>query len=355
MNAKEASRNVLVYKSFDKKDFHFLEKYSSICILTDDNTHEHCYPLIKDILPAHHITLTITPGEEYKILNTCTLIWQFLTENKFDRKSIVVNLGGGVIGDMGGFCASTYKRGIDFVQMPTTLLAQVDASVGGKLGIDFNGFKNHIGVFKMPRKVMIYPSFIKTLTKRELISGYAEVIKHALIRDVIHWDILKRVNEIDTLDWHQIIHHSIEIKSFVVEEDPFEKGLRKILNFGHTIGHAIESYFLENKENKLLHGEAIAIGMICEAYISYLKGFINEATFNEIKSYLLKVYKPVEITADDIEKILPLTLQDKKNTKGVISASLLATTGKANFDQPISLEEVKDSLEKYTSYQVKIG
>jgi len=355
MNAKEASRNVLVYKSFEKKDFHFLEKYSSICILTDDNTHEHCYPLIKDILPAHHITFTITSGEEHKTLNTCTLIWQFLTENKFDRKSIVVNLGGGVIGDMGGFCASTYKRGIDFVQMPTTLLAQVDASVGGKLGIDFNGFKNHIGVFKMPRKVMIYPSFIKTLTKRELISGYAEVIKHALIRDVTHWDILKRVNEIDTLDWHQIIHHSIEIKSFVVEEDPFEKGLRKILNFGHTIGHAIESYFLENKENKLLHGEAIAIGMICEAYISYLKGFINEATFNEIKTYLLKIYKPVEITADDIEKILPLTLQDKKNTNGVISASLLATTGKANFDQPISLEEVKESLERYTSYPVKIG
>ena len=347
MKVIEAAPNVLVIDAFEAKDFLFLERYSKTCILTDENTKAHCYPLIKDFLPSDHVLLTVQSGEENKNLSTCEQIWQFLTDNNFDRKGILVNLGGGVIGDMGGFCAATYKRGIDFVQVPTSLLSQVDASVGGKLGIDFKGFKNHIGVFKMPKKVLVYPAFLNTLPKREIISGYAEVIKHALIKDASHWDTLKKNTDIEQLDWHQIIPHSIEIKNAVVEDDPFEKGIRKILNFGHTVGHAIESYFLESEKEKLFHGEAIAIGMVCEAYIAYRKKLINEATFNEIAQYLLKVYPAASITKQDIEKITPLTLQDKKNTKGTINASLLETTGKALYDQPISFQEIKESMEKY--------
>ncbi len=347
MKVIEAAPNVLVYEAFEAKNFHFIEKYSRVGVLTDENTLLHCYPIIKDYLPKNHLVFTIKSGEEYKNLETCEQIWQFLTENNFDRKAILINLGGGVIGDMGGFCAATYKRGIDFIQMPTTLLSQVDASVGGKLGIDFKGFKNHIGVFKMPKKVLIYPYFLKTLPKREVVSGYAEVVKHALIKDAQHWDILKKNVDLDQLDWQQIIPHSIEIKNSVVEDDPFENGVRKILNFGHTIGHAIESYFLESDKEKLLHGEAIAIGMICEAFIAYQKKYINEATFNEIAQYLLRVYPSVQITQEDIEQIIPLTLQDKKNTKGTINASLLENTGKANYNQPISFDEIKQSIERY--------
>jgi len=347
MKVIEAAPNVLVFNAFDAKSFTFLERYSKVCLLVDENTKKYCYPSIKDLLPADHLIFAITSGEENKTLDTCKKIWQFLTDNSFDRKAILVNLGGGVIGDMGGFCAATYKRGIDFVQMPTTLLSQVDASVGGKLGIDFKGFKNHIGVFKMPRKVMIFPSFLNTLSKREIISGYAEVVKHALIKDASHWDVLKKNYDISHLNWQQIIPHSIEIKNSVVEDDPFENGVRKILNFGHTIGHAIETYFLENKKDKLLHGEAIAIGMICESYIAYKKALVNEATFNEISQYILAVYPSVKISQQDIAEITPLTLQDKKNNKGTINASLLETTGKANYDQPISFEEIKESIEKY--------
>ncbi|MEM1137974.1 MAG: 3-dehydroquinate synthase, partial [Bacteroidota bacterium] len=323
-----------------------------ICVLTDENTQKLCYPIIKDFIPQHHIVLQITSGEEHKNLQTCEVIWQFLTENKFDRKSIFINLGGGVIGDMGGFCAATFKRGISFVQIPTTLLAQVDASVGGKLGIDFNGFKNHIGVFKMPKKVIIYPNFTKTLSEREIISGYAEVVKHALIKDEPHWQALKKHSNLTQINWDEVIPHSIEIKADVVEEDPFEKGIRKILNFGHTIGHAIESHFLSKKSNKLLHGEAIAVGMICESYISYKRNFIDKDTLQQIIDHFTKIFPTVQITDDDVTAITPLVMQDKKNSDGKINASILRASGEALFDQIITLEDVKESI---TYYRVNIS
>lgn len=303
--------------------------HSQLIVLVDENTKEHCYPLIQSLLPEHQL-FQIQSGEEQKNLNTCQKIWQWMTDLKLDRKALLLNLGGGVIGDMGGFCAATYKRGIDFIQIPTTLLAQVDASVGGKLGIDFQGFKNQIGVFQQPQKVWIYPEFLKTLPPRELLSGFAEVIKHALIADKEHWQFLQQQNFPD-LNWDKIIPHSVEIKSNVVEQDPKEKGLRKILNFGHTIGHAIESYFLDT-EKKLLHGEAIAWGMLLEAELSFLKDYLTENEKIEIQIFIQNLYPSILISEQEWIAIKKLMLQDKKNEGGAVKGVLLEVIGQAIFN-----------------------
>jgi 3-dehydroquinate synthase len=321
------------------------KQYSKICILTDENTEKHCFPLISKAIPKANL-IRIESGEENKTLATCEKIWQQMTDLNLDRKALMINLGGGVIGDMGGFCAATYKRGIDFIQIPTTLLSQVDASVGGKLGIDFHGLKNHIGVFKDPQAVFIDTLFLKTLPLAELRSGYAEVIKHCLIADENKWREINK-KSLDQQNWNDLVVHSIDIKSKVTEEDPFEKGLRKILNFGHTIGHAIESHFLHIQGKRLLHGEAIAIGMVAEAFLAWKKEFINDVELEEIKKYILKIYGRVEIFEFDIEKILPLTLQDKKNEKETIQASLLEKTGKANFNIPITIKEIREAINFY--------
>ncbi len=316
------------------------KKYSKIGVLVDENTQEHCLPKVLDALPEHYL-LVIKSGEENKNLSTCEDIWMAMTEAGFDRKALLINLGGGVIGDMGGFAATAYKRGFDFLNIPTTLLSQVDASVGGKLGIDFHGFKNHIGFFKEPKNVLIYTGFFETLPKNELRSGFAEVIKHGLIYDAPYWEKVKTLDVFNT-DWTGIVEHSIEIKKKVVTEDPFESGLRKILNFGHTIGHAVETYFLER--DRLLHGEAIAVGMICEAYLSKkLTGLTNEA-LQEITDYLIKIYQPRSIDPNLFDEILGFTLQDKKNEGGVVQFSLLQEIGKCTINIPVSTADMVDSL-----------
>jgi len=321
-----------------------LTAYSGFAIIVDENTKKHCLPALQPLLPGALI-IEIVSGEENKILQTCAHIWQELTEASFDRKALVFNLGGGVIGDMGGFCASTYKRGIEFVQIPTTLLSQVDASVGGKLGIDFNSFKNQIGVFHKPKAVIINTEFLKTLPERELRSGYGEVIKHALIADKKQWEVLQS-RSLQDFDWTAVVSHSVHIKSDVTEEDPTEKGLRKILNFGHTIGHAIETFYLETDE-KLLHGEAVAVGMITEAFVSVSKGFISQQECDEIKSYVCQIYGKRAIPQNDVDSIIPLTLQDKKNEGKIVYAALLEKIGEANYNQPLSENEIRDSIAYY--------
>jgi len=320
--------------------------YTKIAVVVDENTRKHCYPLVKPLLPTQHLLIEITSGEQYKTLETCSQIWQQMTDYQMDRKSLVINLGGGVIGDMGGFCATTYKRGLDFIQMPTTLLAQVDASVGGKLGIDFQQFKNHIGAFKIPTWVYIYPPFLQTLPAKQLLSGFAEVIKHCLIADADKWQALQQ-GQYPAFDWADIIQHSVEVKANVVENDPLEHGLRKILNFGHTIGHAIESYYLNDVERTLLHGEAIAIGMLCEAYLSEQKGFIDVQALNSIVQYIQALYPRLVIRPEEISAVAQLTTQDKKNEGGEIKCTLLQQVGQANFNQPITLEEVEKALRWY--------
>lgn len=315
---------------------------SKVAVIVDDNTIKYCYPIVKDALPPH-IIIEIQSGEEHKNLNTCQDIWGGLTDNAFDRKSLVVNLGGGVIGDMGGFCAATYKRGIEFINIPTTLLAQVDASIGGKLGIDFQNFKNHIGVFQNPLRVFLDAKFFDTLPKEELRSGYAEIIKHCLIRDEVKFNEIKMA-EYEALDFFELTRHSVQVKNDVVLEDPTEKGLRKILNFGHTIGHAIESYFLEKPGKKLLHGEAIAVGMICEAFLSKEKLNISEENLATITDYILKIYGSKPIEDDAVEEICQLTRQDKKNEGGKINCSLLEIIGNCTYNIEIDDNDIKSSI-----------
>ncbi|MCL4115774.1 UNVERIFIED_CONTAM: hypothetical protein GTU68_051697 [Idotea baltica] len=267
-----------------------------------------------------------------------------MAANKVDRHGLVINLGGGVIGDMGGFVASTYMRGLDFIQIPTTLLSQVDASVGGKLGVDFNGLKNFIGLFQNPRAVLVDPSFIDTLTSEDHRSGYAEMIKHAMIRDRNIWDRLTALNIWSDMDRITEIYESIKIKKDVVTEDPREGGLRKILNFGHTIGHAIETLSFSTSK-PFLHGEAIGIGMAAEAILSVRSCGLSKADADRIISYLKSVYDglDLEILARH-EEIIELMQSDKKNKGGQIRFSLLKEIGNCTWDISVSYDHIKDAL-----------
>jgi 3-dehydroquinate synthase len=320
------------------------KKYSQVALLADENTHTHCYPRLEKSLPPHSL-LTVPAGEEHKTLDTCITIWQAMTDKKLDRHAALIVLGGGVLGDMGGFCAATYKRGIDFILVPTTLLSQVDASIGGKLGVDFNHFKNHIGVFQLPALTLLCSPFLKSLPESELRSGYAEVIKHILISDASLWNTIK-TKSLNEQDWPHLIRHSVAFKASVVTEDPREKGLRKILNTGHTIGHAFESYFIALNK-RYLHGEAIAVGIIAEAFISRQRGLLTIPELDSIKSYLLSIYGKLPLTKDDIEEISKLVIQDKKNKGNKILCVLLDGIGRARWDEEISLEEVKEALSFY--------
>lgn len=327
------------------KTFLGTKSYSKIVLLTDTNTKRFCYPVIKDSLPKHTL-ITVKHGEENKNLQTCELIWSAMTEAQLDRHALMINLGGGVIGDMGGFCAATYKRGIDFIQIPTTLLSQVDASVGGKLGIDFQGFKNHLGVFTLPNAVLIDPVFLETLSEREKRSGFAEILKHCLIQDGEKWQEIRRKDLADQ-DLPDLIAHSVEIKKKVVEQDPTEKGLRKILNFGHTLGHAIETFFLPQGKKRLFHGEAIATGMVCESYIAYERGLIDERTLEQIEEFIFSIYGKVDIAEADFDTIIGLTLQDKKNKGKEVRFSLINSAGSCLYDIVVSKNEMKKALAYY--------
>jgi 3-dehydroquinate synthase len=330
----------------DLKKFLGDKKYSQIAVLTDDNTSEYCYPAIKDILPAHQ-KIEILGGEEHKNLSTCEFIWEKMTAHEMDRHAVLVILGGGVLGDMGGFCAATYKRGIDFILIPTTLLSQVDASIGGKLGIDFQHFKNHIGVFKTPTLTLLYSGFLKTLPEAEKRSGFAEVIKHALIADEKVWKQIRK-HELNDQPWEMLLAHSVKVKLNVVSQDPFEKGLRKTLNAGHTIGHAVETFLLQ-ADRKILHGEAIAVGLICESFLAHEKGMLGDEDFKDITQYLLKVFGKVSLAANEEEAIAKLTAQDKKNKDNRILCVLLEGIGNAKWDCEIRPEEVKRALTFYRS------
>ena len=307
-----------------------ISTYSKVAILVDENTKRDCLHKLPKIENA--LVIEIKSGEEYKNISTCNFIWEQLTINNFDRNSLLINLGGGVIGDIGGFCAATYKRGLEFIHIPTTLLSMVDASVGGKVGIDFKGFKNQIGIFNNPNAVLIYPKFLETLDENELKSGFAEVVKHALILDDSLWLKLKNTPFTD-LDWEDIIDASVQIKNKIVLADPFEKGERKKLNFGHTFGHAIESYYLE-KGTPISHGEAVFMGMILETEISNL----SETDKKKIKNYILSNFSlPYTPNKSNLHKFL---INDKKNQNGKINFTLLSGIGNCSFDNLFSLDEL---------------
>lgn len=324
-------------------------KYSKVFVFADTNTAELCLPVFRSLLDdlEDFDIIETDPGEENKNIDFCIGIWKTLLDFGADRKCLMINLGGGVITDMGGFVASTYKRGIDFINIPTTLLSQVDASVGGKTGIDIDNVKNMVGTFSLPQAVFIENIFLTTLSKRELLSGFAEMIKHGLIADGDYYMRLK------TSDYQALIpkdiYRSIAIKNEVVTEDPLEKGLRKILNFGHTIGHAVESYALSNSKKPLTHGEAIALGMVCEAYLSEKYCNLTTEELADISKYILSIYPKYNIKEKSFDTLLELMQSDKKNEEGNIMFSLLETIGKCTFNCRVTNEDIVDSLNYYNS------
>ncbi|WP_121966602.1 3-dehydroquinate synthase [Myroides sp. N17-2] len=324
--------------------------YSKLFILTDSNCYEHCLPYFLSNLPTEvpFEIIEVEAGEENKVLETCAGVIQTMLELGGDRKSMIITVGGGVITDMGGFIASVFMRGIDFINIPTSLLAMVDASVGGKTGVDLNGIKNCIGSFVMPKMLIIDVNYLETLEARQIKAGYAEMLKHGLIFDDKYYTYLKDIANVDFNDLETLIYHSVTIKNDVVTQDPKEHGLRKILNFGHTIGHAVESYFLMHAEKEtLLHGEAVALGMVVEAYISMELAQLTEAEYLDIKETIHTIYGVVQMTEEDIAGALEWLKFDKKNYNGNIRCVLLDKIGTSVYDIEVNKELIVKGLEAY--------
>jgi len=323
--------------------------YSTIFVLVDENTFEACYPRFLDKLNTNRDLklIEIASGEINKNLNTCIKVWNAITDLGGDRKSLLITLGGGVITDLGGFVASCFKRGIDFVNIPTTLLSMVDASVGGKTGIDLGVLKNQIGLFANPQMVIVDDVYLNTLDEREIQSGTAEIIKYGLTYD---YSLFEQIKKDKYNNINKLIFRSVEIKNEVVLEDPREKYLRKILNFGHTLGHAIESFYLESEDKKsLTHGEAIAIGMICESYMSSNLLNLSIEKVDEIKETILSIYNKIEIQKEDFSAILEYLKHDKKNVNGQINFVLLNDFENYKIDCIVPEKLIIQSLEYYNS------
>ncbi|WP_299064687.1 3-dehydroquinate synthase [uncultured Polaribacter sp.] len=326
-----------------------VNNYSTLFIMVDENTFEHCYPkFIRNLATDKRIELIeIESGEINKNIETCIGVWNAITELGGDRKSLLITLGGGVITDLGGFVASCFKRGIDFVNIPTTLLSMVDASVGGKTGVDLGVLKNQIGLFANPEMVIVDTDYLTTVTEREIKSGTAEIIKYGVTYDVNLFNEIKNNKNLDIKD---LIFRSIEIKNEVVLQDPKEQNLRKILNFGHTLGHAIESFYLESEDKEnLTHGEAIAIGMVCECFMSAkLLGFPIEKV-NEVKEVVLNIYDKITLLKDDFSAIMELLKHDKKNINGQVNFVLLNDYENHQIDCKVPEELIVESMEFYNS------
>lgn len=326
--------------------------FSKIFILVDTNTHIHCLPIFIKNLETNSVIeiIEIEEGEINKNVDTCVGVWNSLSELDADRKSLLINVGGGVVTDLGGFVASTFKRGIAYINVPTSLLAMVDASVGGKTGVDLGNLKNQIGVISNPDMVLIDTVFLETLPQNQMRSGLAEMLKHGLIISESYWNKFKDLSLLKIDDLDALIYESVLIKKVVVDQDPFENGLRKTLNYGHTLGHAIESYFLTNPhKTSLLHGEAIAIGIVLASYISsQLTGFPLEITHN-IKQLFNKYYGKVEVLETDYPQIIELLKYDKKNNHGNINFVLLEAIGKPKIDCLVEESIIIDSFKYYAS------
>lgn len=324
------------------------KKFSKIFILVDENTHEYCLPILLGNMETDlgFEILEIEAGEEMKNIQTANQLWEILTEMQADRKALVINLGGGVITDMGGFVASTYKRGIQFINIPTTLLSMCDASIGGKTGIDLMHYKNMVGTFAFPEQIFIFPKFLETLPFKELRSGFAEMLKHGLIADKNHWDQLIQIRklEVETVIPH--IQTSMNIKQNVVDQDFHEQNIRKTLNFGHTIGHAVESLCLQ-QQNPILHGEAVAMGMIAEAHLAYLENLIAEEDSKIIIENIQRYYPYLDMSDFKDEDITALLLNDKKNTDSKINFSLLSGIGSCLYDHQCSQENILEAISFY--------
>jgi len=340
-------------KAYESLNKHLSEaNYSKIFIIADENTNAQCVPHILANIDSDIVydILEIESGEVSKNIEICVGLWEALSDYGADRKSLILNIGGGVITDLGGFIASTFKRGIHFINIPTSILAMVDASIGGKTGIDLGHLKNQIGVINTPEMVLIDTYFLNTLPENQMRSGFAEMLKHGLIANEAYWNKFKDLSKLTTDDVDELIYESIKIKKDIVEQDPLEESLRKTLNFGHTLGHAIESYFLSNpKKESLLHGEAIAVGMILASYISTKTCNLATPTNQEIKDTILSIFGKVKFEQEDYNPIIELLIYDKKNEHGNINFVLLETIGKPKINCTVSNETILEAFEFYES------
>jgi 3-dehydroquinate synthase len=341
------NRSEIIYSDYPERDLaHMLAQYSTgkIFLATEDNVYNLWFrdkgffeSIPKIILPS---------GEENKKIDSVARVWEFLSRSGADRKSLLINVGGGMLTDLCGFAATTFKRGIDFVNIPTTLLSQVDASVGGKTGINFNGLKNEIGTFREPRAVVISTQFLQTLDKSNLLSGFAEMIKHGLIFSPAHLEELHQFNP-DNPDFsvlQEFIRHSVEIKEHFVLHDPEEKNIRKALNFGHTVGHAIESLAMA-QERPVLHGYAVAWGMIAELYLSKEVCGISNHQVEETIEWINRLYGKFKIDVSDYEALFKLMLHDKKNESNRINFTLLNDVGQVVINQDCGKDLIYRALD----------
>ena len=333
--------------SNDLEGFFSKNHFSKTGILVDENTKKHCLPLISSAV-SHSQIIEIPSGEIYKNIETCKHIWSSMTNAGFDRSSLLINLGGGVICDMGGFCAATFKRGIEFINIPTTLLAQVDAGFGGKTGIDFLSLKNQLGVFIEPIAMIADPVFFATLNERHFRAGLAEIIKHSLIADNDFFQYLLTTS-FDKIEWTETIQRSIKIKNSFVVQDPFEEESRKSLNFGHTIGHAVESYFI-GKDGELVHGEAVAIGLICECFLSAIKLGLPESDLQDVSRLILSNFGSRKISPESFPEIMNYLNNDKKNIDGRVLMTLIPGIGKVKVNVEVSGEEIIKSFSFYNHF-----
>lgn len=346
-----AAKQAILFEDESWKNLGFILKQknpSNLFLLVDRNTKEHCLNTFLAALSAFDreaIVLEVEAGEKSKDLSVCSELWNELTSHKADRYALLINLGGGMVTDLGGFVASIYKRGIAFINVPTSLLGMIDASIGGKCGIDFKHYKNQLGVFQTALSTLIYTEFLETLPQLELNSGFAEAIKHALIEDSTYWKLLKNADQ-QTWKARAIIENSIQIKTTIVSSDPLEKGERKKLNFGHTLGHALESYFFE-KNQPIPHGYAIASGMIMETYISMKQLGFSNAQFEEVTAFIKSHYESYALSDAAVDDVLSYLSQDKKNSGGEVRFCLLESIGSAIVDQVVDIELIKESISFY--------
>lgn len=321
-------------------------EHDKLFVLTDTTTQELCLPVIKNFYSLKHMQIiTIPASDSHKDIESLMMVWKGLQEGGASRHSCMINLGGGMVTDLGGFAASTFKRGINFINIPTTLLAMVDASVGGKTGINFGGLKNEVGVFNDSKYVILDTEFLKTLDTENICSGYAEMLKHGLISTEAMWEELVSfdLNQPDLKQLQRMVGDSVKVKERIVELDPHEKGIRKALNLGHTFGHAFESWALKRKP--ILHGYAVAFGLIPELYLSVAKTGFPTDKMRQTVTFIKENYGTLNITCDDYDELIELMQHDKKNQNGIINFTMLGGIGDIRINQTATTEEIKEALD----------
>lgn len=323
--------------------------HDKLFILTDEHTHRLCMPRMREVSFLKEATeICIGAGDVHKTLETLASVWQVLSEKGATRHSLLINLGGGMVTDLGGFAAATFKRGLAYINVPTTLLAMVDASVGGKTGINFNGLKNEVGVFAPASSVLLDTEFLRSLNAENFFSGYAEMLKHGLISTTAHWAELLAFDT-DTIDYaylKQLVGQSVQVKEDIVEQDPFEHGIRKALNLGHTAGHAFESLALaENRP--MLHGYAVAWGIVCELYLSHIKAGFPKEKMRQTIQFIKENYGAFAFDCKQYERLYEYMQHDKKNTAGVINFTLLKEIGDISINQTADKETIFEMFDFY--------